>query len=279
MRTIFYIVMAASLATQLHGRLTPDRPEAKPNQELTTMETINRTTFDFFFERLGIQALSENNELFIHNIINELNMNDYCIEIRKMSNFAQQMFGRTNAFVLPSPFFKRSHAYLYISEEWFDTLSAESKEALVKHELMHIKNNHAGKKLLVWVILSSSLLYLTNKVTDKMMNLSDQDSTDYKLFIEFSPVILWISYFALNSAYSRITEKDADIKAAETIADKVGFVDLFKDIKAETENPKSKFLIKRLLGLTLKPFEYIHDILFATHPHLDDRIEYIQDLA
>jgi Zn-dependent protease with chaperone function len=262
----------------LNAKLDLDRPESKPNIELSTLKKLIKTIDDFLgTERLGYQALSEKNESFVRTIMHKLDMDDYCIEIRKMSNYAQRLVGRTNAFVIPSVFGKKSHSYLYISEDWFDGLSDESKESLVKHELMHLKQNHVARQGR-FALLSGLGLYMINVFIQNVIKYRNYpyitEDTPSHLLIDACPKILLMTWLLLVLKNSRSLEKEADIEAAKTMTNKEGFVDLFNDIKENTEDPKSKFKIKRFISSVFKPIEK----LFYSHPELDERIDYIKAL-
>src|SRR5579885_2921637 len=108
------------------------RPEAQPSRELYKTESVLRTVNDFLgFESWGFHALSPENETYIKTIIHELDMDDYCIEIRGMSNLFKKVFGYANALACPSTasliFGKKYHTYLFVSEVWFNTLSDQQK--------------------------------------------------------------------------------------------------------------------------------------------------------
>lgn len=281
MRTLLFTLLISLSVTPAYGKYDPDRPEAQPNQELSFIKKAVREFSDFiFFEYLGYQSVREENETLIRTIITELEMDEYCIEIRGMSNFGKHLFGRTNAFVAAPIFWTRqSHSYLYISEDWFDTLSTTQKEALIKHELMHIKHHHAFKKF--WGTISAGTLCslvnyaIQNNIVESNYGYLPEDYITRK-YVESKELLPTLFQFIFSAYYSRILEKEADIEAAKTMTNKDGFVDLFNEIKSEITDPESKFILKRFISnFIFQPLEK----LFASHPELDDRIAYIQELS
>lgn len=279
MNKLSYVFGLLCMMHGLYAKLDLNRPEAQPNYQLSTLKNFIRTFDDFTgTERLGFQALTEHNERFIRTIVHDLDMDDYCIEIRGMSNLAQHMVGRLNAFVIPSLLFdKKSHAYLFISEDWFDTLSEQEKQALIRHELMHLKQNHGAKKGRFSLLSGISLYILNSIIKNALMHRNNSHPLEVKvssMMCDACPKILFVSWFMLVSKYSRLCEQEADIEAAKTMHDVQGFIDLFKDFKEGTQDPDSKFRIKRFFDTVCKPIQK----LFSSHPELDDRIAYIEHL-
>ena len=144
-----------------------------------------------------------------------------------------------------------------MSEEWFETLSEQEKQALVRHELMHLKQGHTIKKQQFGILVIVGALILS------------------ALANKSASITLSFPWLLLLRKYSRSCEKEADIEAAKTMLDKQGLINLFENMKAEIENPESKFRIKRFISNLLKPISK----LFGTHPEFDERIDYIKNLG
>ena len=113
----FFTFIGLCLVLGLQAAKNPNRPLAAPNRPLSSFGYCMRDVSDFLmWEEYGFHAISEANQIYINDIIHELGMDDYCIEMRGMSNAAQFAVGRINAFVVPSLFTnKKSHAFLFIS--------------------------------------------------------------------------------------------------------------------------------------------------------------------
>lgn len=261
---LFGTIFGLQAVTDLDTRMP-----SQPLRELSKFESVVRDIEDFcFFELLGFQAVSSENELFIRHIIDGLAMNDYNIEIRRMSNLAQMFLGRANAFVVPYLILSsKFHSYLYIAEDWFDSLSEAEKEVLIRHELMHLKYNHAPKKLGFWIVISLINNSLKNMVHGKL----DADSpVSYKIFDGTMGCAKLLAFYK----FSRMIEKEADIEVFKTMPDKQAFISLFKNLEYHSEDPVSRFSIKRTL---YHYYSFIAE-LFASHPPLDERIAYISEL-
>jgi Zn-dependent protease with chaperone function len=289
MKKFFYLSIVFFIAQSLHAK--DERPESEPTYKLPVINNIIRTMSDFFGnEWFGYRKIAEENELFIKKIIHELDMDDYCIEVRGMSKYAQRMFGRLNAFVMPSIFFgRKSHAFFFLGEEAFKELSNQEKEALVKHELMHIRCNHGFKQFTFNIVSGITLFMLAHIIAsqinpevngDASPNVLPQDPSQKDISGGCS-IAAYIAWLLVMSKYSRLCEKEADIEAAKTMEDKQGMIDLFNALKQEYGDVKSKFIIKRLfynvVGVLIAPFAYLSS-LFSTHPTIKERIAYIKDL-
>jgi Zn-dependent protease with chaperone function len=279
MKKIF-IFLGLCLVLGLQAAKNPNRPLAAPNRPLSSFGYCMRDVSDFImWESYGFHAISEANQLYINGIIHELGMDDYCIEMRGMSNAAQFAVGRINAFVVPSLFSdKKSHAFLFISEEWFDSLTELEKQALVRHELMHLKCNHGRKKFTLGMVNLAFLCLMQYLLIPKDI----QEASVVKKTVGFGGFYVSALGVALvNAKYSRMCEKEADLEAAKSMHNKQGFIDLFNNFKDHTEDPESRFAFKRFVAHV---FEFIctpltkFNELFATHPSLDERIAYISEL-
>lgn len=261
-----YMVLSLLVVCGLQAGVKTDRPESRPSQELSYFKKAMRAVNDFMSsEALGYLALSTDNEQFIKTIIDDLKMQDYCIEIRGMSNHAKQAFGRTNAFVMPSIFFnKKSHSYLYVSEEWFETLPQDAKDGLIRHELMHLREDHVQQKIKFLLLSSLGAGILTGLINEMILR---------RVHPATQPIVT-VGALLLIAKHSRSCEKEADIEAAKTMDNKHGLVDLFENIKDNTQDPESKYAFKRCIN---NFFEAILAPL-SSHPELDERIEYIENL-
>ncbi|MDR3551000.1 MAG: M48 family metalloprotease [Candidatus Babeliales bacterium] len=274
MKSLSYIFLSLSFVCGLQAGIQTDRPESQPNLELTSAEKRARDVSDFFtWEAFGYHALSVENEDFIRAIIKDLEMQDYCIEIRGMSNLAKAVYGRVNAFVVPTQSGKKLHAYLYVSEEWFDSLVQGAKEGLIRHELMHLRQNHVPEKVNV-LMLSSLASFILNYGATHLI-FSQDYSLKTKVMLSGSVYCATTLMASLIFAKkSRATEMEADILAAQTMDDKQGMIDLFENMKENIQDPKSKYAFKRSL-------DSITEAIFAplsSHPELDERISYIESL-
>ena len=277
MKKIF-LIFGLCLFSLTHAAKNPNRPVAVPSKPLTDYEDSMREVYDFLgWESYGFHALKESTQTYINAIIHELGMDDYCIEMRGMSNMAQHAMGRMNAFVVPSIFGGKSHAWMFISEEWFESLSDGEKQGLVRHELMHIKCNHVPKKVLFFLLTVALTLPVCNWSSNVMDNPADN-----RKVAAFASYIAAIGGFLLaNAQFSQFCEKEADVQAAKTMKDKQGIIDLFVNFKDHTEDPDSRFFVKRFIAKISKllwmPFTKLGE-LYGTHPTFDQRIAYLKAL-
>lgn len=81
----------------------------------------------------------------IKTILRSIHVEDVdSIHIKRLSIIGRRIYGEKNAFVWTYPGFPR---FLYISEDWFKTLSPEEKRFIIGHEGMHLKLNHIPARL------------------------------------------------------------------------------------------------------------------------------------
>ena len=84
----------------------------------------------------------------------------------------------------------------------------------------------------------------------------------------------WFIIPLINAKYARQFQKEADIEAAKTMADKQGFVNVLTNMKNHTEDGESKFALKRLINNIINPLK----ALLRFKPSFDTRIEYISNV-
>lgn len=299
MHKSFSIAIFLFVSYELTAQIDSRKQLSMPNNPLTKTQAFVRNFLDIcIIEHFGYNALRKENEDIIKNILNNLDMNDYTIEARRMSYLAQKILGHVNAFALGTKFF----AYLFISEDWFDTLPLQEKEALIRHELMHIKKNHSFKKLRFYAFsfIGLSLLakIINNRIhtwayqplsTKEYINKVDsndhftQNVLDTKKVAIAQPMqraielcFATIGTKLLQLRYSRICEQEADIEAAKTMSNKQDYINLLTNLsEGQEENIRSKFKLKQTISDYLEPITK----LLRTHPSSQERIAYIKEIS
>ena len=244
---VLFLFLLISGVSKADGQLA--RPDA----------TISQSVLDFIFlEKLAPVKVAPETEAFVCSIQKELGLEKKHIRILSMSNLAQRHFGRMNAFVT---YFNS----LVISEKWFKSLPDNQKRALIGHELMHIKKRHILKKFCFDRLIGLMIRSLTSKC------LGEDNGIALPTFI--------LLYLYLIFWYSRHTEREADMASAKELNCAALSCDLFKYFKEETTDPESRFAIKRILSKIRNTLLYPLEKFFATHPSLDERINYLNKLA
>lgn len=229
-------------------------------------DSVLNSMGDMYVDPAG---LDPNCKMFIEDVIKELNMQDYDIEICKMNQLAINKIGYKNAFVL----FNR----LYVSEDFFKSLQYDVKKFLIAHELMHIKNNHSYKILAVNFIssivpIAIMINYALNKIknsSNKNQDLSKEQKIKDSVLNSFLTIpISFLSLRLLNRAFSRYCEKQADRDAVLNLKSIKGGLGLFEEFKVDQEmNKKPESFIKKYLLSW-----------FLTHPSHDERIKFLKNL-
>jgi Zn-dependent protease with chaperone function len=273
-----WITTALTITSCLNGHLPPVEP-SEPQKVLSNYESIKRNVLDFvLFEHLGYKGVATEVEQFVRTIQEKMGMAEYNIEIRSMSNAIIKSVGHMNAFVIPSFRPRTGLHYLFISEAWFTTLSTAEKTALIGHELIHIKNNHITQKLLLNLGTLCSSVMLDKMITNKITN-SPYDPKVKLAFQHIASASRLMAQLTINSAFSRSCEKECDIQSARMLSCAEGGVQLWDTVINHTQDPESRFRLKRVLNTVLSPFTQLSHILMATHPKLEDRKAYMERLA
>lgn len=207
----------------------------------------------------GNEELKDENKEFIINIIKKFGMQGYNIKIYKMNDLAIKKFGCNNAFV----YFNN----MYISENFFESLTEGSKKFLIGHELIHIKKGHAKKvallniiSLLSWLISSE---FITSYINENCLSKSNKIVKEIGMrFIIFT--INRALHDLFIAAFMRHCEKEADSQAAlslNVIEDGIKFLNEFLN---EDQN-KNKILA------------FINSF-FSTHPSIKTRIKLLENI-
>lgn len=223
-----------------------------------------KKTNNYHIQTYGQEKLKTENEEFIKNLIKEFSMENYNIKIYKMNSTSIKQMGYKNAFVISN--------LLYISENFFEELTHDAKRFIIAHELMHIKNNHGGKQIIISIasIISTITLYITlSDYIDKnylspyleTLNINKR----FKKFISSKfivlPSVMTLSKL-IQKAFSRQCEKEADEQAALNLKSIKGAIDLFN------EYPKIK---KNKILAFIKSF-------LSTHPSMEERIKLLKKI-
>lgn len=259
-------------------------PQPQPNKPLNQWQTFKRDFWDFILlEHFGYKGVAVETEQYIRQIIKQMDMKNYNIEIRSMSNFAKRLLDRMNTFVMPSLFVRSELNYLFVSEEWFNSLPEPEKRALISHEMIHIRNNHMSKTMLLFIIatyLSRYIKIILNKNKIKYEYKIENYGYFDKVCKPYSFSVIDIFCTTILSWFSRKQEKEADIEGAKTIKTADGAVQLWKRYIKEKEDPDSRFAFRRLLNkIIVRPCNHIYHVINGTHPTYRERKKYMKKLA
>ena len=235
---------------------------------------------------LGNESVSPETEQCIRHIIKDMNMENYHIEIFSMNNYGKNLYGFMNAVVLPS-FFRSKSNFLYISQDWFNTLSQQEKRALIGHELIHIRNKHIPKKVMILI----ASCFFNSVLAVNLIRCIEPDAFDIraditfrKKFFEMFAIELFMLFFYFSNGprnwYSRFCEKEADIQSAQLLDCAEGAAELWAQFICKTNAEKSLFK-KSLTKIPYKKVRTIIKFLFldGTHPQPKKRVAYMKKLA
>ncbi len=228
-------------------------------------------TVDYYYDSLilgnfGSKHLSEENEKLVRQTLRKIGYQnaDYVI-IRKLSK--QMIFtGFTDHNACAIDFY-RGPKYIFIAEEWFNTLPENQKIFLIGHEGIHLKHDHQHIKELLSVAWLSGLIALLCKYGN-----NDDKLRTYSIITAWSLV-----GEAILGAYSRHCEYDADKCSALALDNIDGGIDWCKDMIAYQEDWESE-----LSQWTISKWSraFWKTILFplSTHPKTKNRLKALEAL-
>lgn len=221
----------------------------------------------------GIHAPCAEVEKEIREVLEKIGVGDVAsIQIKRFSTIAKRVMGEKNAFVWQFPGCPR---YLFVSEEWYLTLPKNVREFLIAHEGMHLKCNHAPKKLkcLSGMLGGTIVVGALAALGIKKYNLTEKPLVAFS--VAYGSVIISMVYLQKTLLQlSRNHEFEADAQAAKALGTSLGgqaLCDIFQKEEdfIESELPQRPFLINARKDLRQR----------ATHPTNSDRKVALANLA
>ena len=214
------------------------------------------------------------------------------------------LFNERNFFNAFATSFSTNESAIFIGEKLLNRLSNEEFEAVIAHELGHVRHNHVLKKM----VLTPFALFAPFGIVPLLNYLRSQKILDYGEEAELAikllsvPVGMLASIIALDG-YSRYCEKQADCDALKYTKNEKALVGFFQKMENMYERYKNDYAyldeeieknsnqlnssdlaeIKKNAWLNKKfqqffTWFYIKSP-FATHPSPESRIQYVQKSA
>jgi len=175
-----------------------------------------------------------------------------------------------------------SHAVVAVTDSIMRTLNREELEAVLAHEIAHVKNRDMLTLTMASFISMLAFLIMRNWIFIGLFNSRDNNMGALILVYVVS-IIVWLVSTLLTRALSRYREFAADrgsaeltdnpralISALQKISGRMDYVPAEK--KQEVEGANAFFIIPALSGNTLME-------LFSTHPPLEKRVAALEELA
>ena len=174
-----------------------------------------------------------------------------------------------------------SHAVVAVTDSIMRTLNREELEAVLAHEIAHVKNRDMLTLTMASFISMLAFLIMRNWIFIGLFNNRDNNMGALILVYVVS-IIVWLVSTLLTRALSRYREFAADrgsatltnnpralISALQKISGRMDYVPAEK--KQEVEGANAFFIIPALSGNTLME-------LFSTHPSLEKRVAALEEL-
>jgi heat shock protein HtpX len=175
-----------------------------------------------------------------------------------------------------------SNAVVAVTDSIMRTLNREELEAVLAHEIAHVKNRDMLTLTMASFISMLAFLIMRNWIFIGLFNSRDNNMGALILVYVVS-IIVWLVSTLLTRALSRYREFAADrgsaeltdnpralISALQKISGRMDYVPAEK--KQEVEGANAFFIIPALSGNTLME-------LFSTHPPLEKRVAALEELA
>lgn len=204
----------------------------------------------------GSQPLDPTHETFCRSVIKEYGINQKPVVLRKPTMYASKLTGLT-AFSLLN--------YVFIPEKYhFDELPQNETRSVLSHELVHHERKHSLKKFFfnfsITLGCTAAYAYCSKYVFPQ--------SSSYQAHIARDATVLGLGLvgYALCQAYSRSLEREADIESALKFNNASDAIALFIREQLLFPQPKS-------------PLPQSITQLFASHPHEEERIAYLQTIG
>ncbi len=175
-----------------------------------------------------------------------------------------------------------SNAVVAVTDSIMRVLTREELEAVLAHEMAHVKNRDMLTLTMASFISMLAFLIMRNWIFIGLFNSRDNNMGALILVYVVS-IIVWLVSTLLTRALSRYREFAADrgsaeltdnpralISALQKISGRMDYVPAEK--KQEVEGANAFFIIPALSGNTLME-------LFSTHPSLEKRVAALEELA
>lgn len=234
-------------------------------------EKLNHYLINTAEAYFGSQPLAEKHEKVIKEIAQRMGVTD-CVRVRKMNTNAMRLLGYCNAFAYFPKLFLFIPVgivpFLFVSEGFFEDLAPGEQRFLIGHEMVHIKERHlhyfSGLLFIVVLLLLWFLWFIKNHVRNfiyQKVPVRHAGAIRYLVMGLLTVVCLLIPEL-LESVYRKKIERDADYQSLIILNSYEGCLSLMhrwqKEFKMNEKNSYSGF--------------------FATHPSLQERTAYCQEL-
>ena len=174
------------------------------------------------------------------------------------------------------------NAVVAVTDSIMRTLNREELEAVLAHEISHVKNRDMLTLTMASFISMLAFLIMRNWIFISLFN--DRDNNMGALILVYVvSIVVWLVSTLLTRALSRYREFAADrgsavltgnpralISALTKISGRMDYIPAEK--KQEVEGANAFFIIPALSGNTLME-------LFSTHPPLEKRVAALQELG
>lgn len=177
----------------------------------------------------------------------------------------------------------KKQALVAISQGMLDKMPFEEIEAVIAHELSHIKNGDMVTMTLLQGVVNAFVMFLARALAFAVSGLGKDEKRgsylSYILFVYLFEVCFMILGSLVVSAFSRFREYRADLGAAkingkEKMISALKTLEALYDRRSATQSQeKAAFNALKISSFSRKGFLS----LFATHPSIENRIKRLKE--
>lgn len=199
----------------------------------------------------GSMPLPAEQEAAIRTIATEMGIKRNII-IRKMNQQALAQFGYHNAVAYNPMFYGiipiSSTSFMFISEDFFEELTAAEQRFLIGHEMAHIKHADLQYMPIAMLLLFIMLVALAIPLKNRCYLVIERHTKNSRLHFCAKGITLYLllifcflTCFGISRAYRRYIEKEADITSLKLLASYDGLSQLIErwqnEFKVSEHNP------------------------------------------
>ena len=153
------IIIGFGFTTPALSEQAQAQPKPSIKERISLIKKMALRYADLAFRmQFGAKKVSPEMESYIRNILVKIGIeNPNEVKILQLSKIAMHhnCIGEKNAFAAS---LGKTTRYIFLNEEWLNSISEAAKEFIITHEAMHLKFNHSAKKMKFFARAGSSII-------------------------------------------------------------------------------------------------------------------------
>lgn len=232
--------------------------------------------FHFFYEAYGAQDASSEVQNYVRTLLKKSGIAKAdAIRIKQLSTIGKHSAGERNVIIAGVCGFPR---VLFISQEWFQSLSDEQKQFVIMQKLYEFSSYKNEVNVFINGFIPLCLdCYDVFDVSENGWHISLKDKSRWLAYGAKCAIstFLFSLVYALNARILHYFTYYADEKAAKKIGSTKGALELFKAMEKADDQEESQLVQMPFF----KTKRTIISTLFDTNPSWQERIAQLQSVA